>query len=138
MPPPMKEIRIIYKLLLSKKVTKMQINNLTKNTAISRHVKACDGLLSKFIGLMLSLKQKNSLIFKFNKEQIISLHMIFVFYPIDVLFLNKNRIVVDKKESFRPFAFCKSRKKAMYAIELPNRVIKKTKTEIGDKIEFKQ
>ncbi|MBS3101240.1 DUF192 domain-containing protein [Candidatus Woesearchaeota archaeon] len=64
------------------------------------------------------------------------MHMVFVFYPIDVLFLDKNKIAVDAKENFRPFTFCKSGKKAMYAIELPNGIIKKTKTEIGDKIEF--
>ena len=62
--------------------------------------------------------------------------MVFVFYPIDVLFLDKNKIVVDKKENFKPFAFYKSRKKAMYAAEMPNKTIKKTKTRIGDKIEF--
>ena len=62
--------------------------------------------------------------------------MFFVFYPIDVLFLDKNKIVVDKKERFMPFAFYKSKRKAMYAIEMPNGTLKKTKTEIGDKIEF--
>ena len=62
--------------------------------------------------------------------------MLFVFYPIDVLFLDKNKFVADKKENFMPFTFYKSKKKAMYAIELPNGVIKKTKTNIGDKIKF--
>ena len=62
--------------------------------------------------------------------------MLFVFYPIDVLFLNKNKIVVDKKINFRPFAFYKSKKKVMYAIELPDGITKKTKTGIGDKISF--
>ena len=97
-----------------------------------------DGILSKFIGLMFSRNKNTALIFKFNKEQIILLHMLFVFYPIDVLFLNKNKIVVDKKENFMPFAFYKSKKKAMYVIELPFGTIKKTKTGIGDKIEFKE
>ena len=77
-----------------------------------------------------------ALIFRFDEEKIISLHMFFVFYPIDVLFLDKSRIVVDKKENFRPFAFYKSKKKAMYAVELPNGVIKKSKTCLGDKIGF--
>lgn len=62
--------------------------------------------------------------------------MFFVFYPIDVLFLDKNKIVVGKKENFRPFTFYKPKKKAMYAIELPNAAIKRTKTGIGDKIKF--
>ena len=119
-----------------KKVTKMQIKNLTKKTAISRHGKICEDALSKFMGLMFSLKQKNALIFKFGRERIISLHMIFVFYPIDVLFLDKNKIVVGKKERFGPFTFCSSKKKAVYAIELPSGTIKKTKTGIGNRIGF--
>ena len=131
-----KKLKIYINFCCQAKVTKMPIKNLTKKNAISRHVKVCDDILSKSIGLMFSLKQKNSLIFKFDEEQIISLHMLFVFYPIDVLFLNKNRIVVDKKENFRPFSFYSSKEKAMYVIELPNGVIKKTKTEIGDKIRF--
>lgn len=85
---------------------------------------------------MFSKQQNKALIFKFKKEKIIFLHMIFVFYLIDVLFLNKSKIVVDKKENFKPFAFYKSKKKALYAIELPNGTIKRTKMEIGDKIKF--
>ncbi|MBI2655550.1 DUF192 domain-containing protein, partial [Candidatus Woesearchaeota archaeon] len=106
----------------------MPIKNLTKKIAISRHVKACDSILSKSMGLMFSLKQKNALIFKFNKEQIISLHMLFVFYPIDVIFLDKRKIVVDLKKNFGPFSFYSSRRKSMYAVELPNGTIRKSKT----------
>ncbi len=116
----------------------MLIKNLSKKVIISKDAKICSDSLSKFVGLMFSLKQKNALIFKFKKEKIISLHMLFVFYPIDVLFLDKNKIVVGKKENFLPFAFYKPKKKAAYVIELPYGVIKKTKTEIGNKIEFKE
>jgi len=114
----------------------MLIRNTTKNRIIGENAKLCDGIFSKSIGLMFTKEQKNSLILKFNKEKIISLHMFFVFYPIDVLFFDKNKVVVDKKENFRPFTFYKSKKKAMYAIEIHNGIIKKTKTVIGDKIKF--
>ncbi len=114
----------------------MLVKNLTKNKTISNNAKLLDHNLSKFIGLMFSKQQNKALIFKFNKENVISLHMLFVFYPIDVLFLDKNKTVVDKKENFKPFAFCKSKKKTMYAIEIPNGILKKTKTCIGDKIKF--
>ena len=114
----------------------MLIKNTTKNTLIEDNAKFCDDNLSKFIGLMFSKKRKRALIFKFKKEKIISLHMLFVFYTIDVIFLDKSKIVVDKKENFRPFAFYKSKKKGMYAVELPSGIIKRTKTEIGDKINF--
>ena len=132
----------------------MLIKNITKNRIIGHNYKICDDNISKFIGLMFSKQakiedfwypensknfpeqQKNALIFKFNKEKIISLHMIFVFYPIDVLFLDNNKIVVDIKENFKPFTFYKSRKKTVYVIELPHGIIRKTKTEIGDKVVF--
>ena len=114
----------------------MQIKNITKNKIIAADFKLCDDNFSKFIGLMFSKRKDKALIFKFKNEKIIHLHMLFVFYPIDVLFLDKNKIVVDKKENFKPFALYKPKRKAMYAIELPNETIKKTKTEIGDKIKF--
>lgn len=114
----------------------MLIKNLTKNRTLAKNAAFCDGIFSKFIGLMFSKNKKKALIFKFNKEKIIHLHMLFVFYSIDVLFLDKNKIVVDIKGNFRPFAFCKSKENAMYVIELPNGTIKRTKTEIGDKIKF--
>lgn len=112
------------------------IKNLTRNAVIIKNSIFIEDNFSKFIGLMLSKEQTRALVFKFDKEKIIYLHMFFVFYPIDVLFLGKNKIVVDKKENFMPFTFYKSKEKAMYAIELPNGIIKKTETEIGNKIKF--
>ena len=114
----------------------MIVKNLTKKTGISGNARILENAFSQAMGLMLSRSQNNALIFKFKKENTISLHMLFVFYPIDVLFLNKNKAVVDKKENFRPFSLYSSRKKAMYAVELPNGTIKKTKTQIGDSINF--
>ena len=114
----------------------MPIKNITKNKIVSTDSKILDDVLSKFIGLMFSKNGKKTLILKFNKEKIISLHMLFVFYPIDALFLDKNKIAADKKENFKPFAFYTSKRKAMYVIEMPNGAIRKAKTEIGDKISF--
>ena len=114
----------------------MIIKNITKYRTIMHNAELCDDKLSKFIGLMFSKKRNKALIFRFKEEKIIALHMFFVFYSIDILFLDKKKIVVDKKENFRPFTFYKSKRKAIYAIELPNKAIMKTKTEIGDKIEF--
>ncbi len=114
----------------------MFIKNKTKNRILANNAKICEDVFSKFVGLMFSKRENKALIFRFGKEKIITLHMFFVFYPIDVLFIDKNRIVVDKKENFKPFTLYKSKKKAMYAVELPNEIIKRTKTEIGDKIGF--
>lgn len=115
----------------------MIVKNSTKKTVMSRNAGILDDVFSQATGLMFSRNRNNALIFRFKAEKIISLHMLFVFYSIDVLFLGKNKAVVDKKENFRPFAFYTSKKKAMYAVELPNGTIRKTRTKIGDMIDFK-
>ena len=114
----------------------MYVKNLTNDKILQKETKFCSTILSRFKGLMFSRKQNIALIFKFNKETLIALHMMLVFYPIDILFLDKNKIAVDLKENFRPFTFYTSKKKAIYAIELPQGTIRKTKTKAGDKIKF--
>lgn len=113
----------------------MYIKNTTKKTLIAKNAKVCKNIFSKSLGLMFSRKLK-PLIFIFKKEKIIPLHMFFVFYPIDILFLNKNKIIVEIKENFMPFTFYAPKNKAKYIIELPKNAIKSSKTEIRDKIWF--
>ena len=112
----------------------MPIKNTTKKTLLAKNAKLCKNIFSKSLGLMFS-KQK-ALILIFKKEKIIPLHMFFVFYPIDILFLNKNKIIVEIKENLKPFMLYIPKKKAMCIIELPKNTIKKSNTKIGDKISF--
>ena len=89
-------------------------------------------------GLMFEDNKKfdYALIFDFPIESKIgtSLHMIFVFFPIDVLFLNKEKKVVDKV-TLPPFQpNYTPRKAAKYVIEMPQGKAKTVK--IGNKIEW--
>ena len=111
------------------------IKNLTKRAIISENAELCKGAFSKSFGLMFSLKPK-PLIFAFKKEKIVPLHMFFVFFQIDALFLDKNKKVVEIKESFRPFEFYNPKKKARYVVELPQGTVKKTGTKLLDKLGF--
>ena len=112
------------------------IKNLTKNKIISNNVKYCNNILSRGIGLMFSKKSNKSLIFNFKNEKIIPLHMLFVFYPIDVLYLNANKKIVEIKENLKPFLFYTPRNKATYVIELPQNAVKNYKISLNDKLEF--
>ena len=107
------------------------IKNLTKNTEICKDEKHCKTILSKFIGLMFS--PKKTLVFHFNKEQLISLHMWFVFYSIDIYYLNKDKVVIETKKCFKPFTFHTNNKRAKYLIETP---INRLMINIGDKLDF--
>lgn len=114
----------------------MPLKNTTTGKVIATSSRLANSLLSRSVGLMFSKPQQSALVMKFEKEEKISLHMMFVFYPIDVLFLNRKKQVVDIKQNFRPFEGYTARKKAKYAIELPAGTIKETKTKIGHEIEF--
>ncbi len=81
----------------------MPILNTTKNTTIAKKARKCKSILSKTIGLMFSKKSDKALIFTYEKEQLIPIHMFFVFYPIDLIYLNKNKKVVEIRESIKPF-----------------------------------
>ena len=54
----------------------------------------------------------------FPEERRISLHMFFVFYPIDVLIVNKKSQVIEIKPNFKPFSFWTSTTKGNMVIEL--------------------
>jgi len=112
----------------------MGIKNITKKTLLAKNAIICRNIFSKSLGLMFS--KPKSLILIFREEKIIPLHMFFVFNPIDVLFLNKNKIVVEIKEDFKPFKFYTPKNNAKYVIELPENTIKRSKTKVGDKIDF--
>jgi len=62
----------------------------------------------------------------------VSLHMFFVFHPIDVLLLNKNKEIVEIKRNFKPFTFWSSKEKGKYVVELGL----KGEYEVGQVLEF--
>ncbi|MBI4739346.1 DUF192 domain-containing protein [Candidatus Woesearchaeota archaeon] len=116
------------------------IINATRGKTLCRQFRTCSSILSKSLGLMFTTPayiQKHSLVFVFKKPRVQEFHMFFVFYPIDIIFLDSRRRVVDIKENFHPFRIYKSRQLSQYAIELPSGTIAKTKTRHGDKIQWR-
>ncbi len=113
------------------------IKNKSTKKILCKEKKILTTIFQKAIGLMFHKKIKDiGYIFVFEEPRKIDLHMFFVFFPIDVLFLSKEKKVIETKENFRPFTFYYSNNKAYYVIELPNKKIKKTRTKIGDKVSF--
>jgi hypothetical protein len=101
-----------------------------------RRSKICKSDWSKAAGLMFSKKDDElGLIFMFDKEKRIPLHMLFVFYPIDVLFLDSKKKVVEIKRNFKSFTFYNPKKKCKYFIEVVEGKAKGVK--VGDTISFK-
>ena len=106
---------------------------MVKLNKLVKKIKFCN-VFQSGIGLMFSRKKDRALVFSFGKEKIAALHMFFVFYPIDVLFLDRDKIIVEIKHNFRPFTSYIPNKKAKYVIEMPKG--KADKLRIGNKIDF--
>lgn len=112
------------------------IYNSSRKKVISREFSICKSSISKALGLMFCIKPR-SLVFVFEKEKIIPLHMLFVFFQIDVVYLNKRKEVVEIKEGLRQFRFYTPKKKAMYVVELPAGAVRDSGTSVGNRIELK-
>ncbi len=109
----------------------------TMKKKIVSKVRHCVSPWEKALGLMFSLPIKDRcLVFHFNPPRKVDLHMLFVFYPIDVLFLDRKMKVIEMKKNFLPFTVYLSRSKAGYAIELPAATIFEKKIRLGDKLVF--
>jgi len=120
-----KKVKIFYK-------NKLLLNALllTKNYEIAR-------------GLMFTVKLKNQngvilVVPDYYKNRFqAGIHMLFVFYSLNILFLDEDYKIVDlvRLPPFYPIYIPKKLPK--YVVETSENVIKKYNLKIGDKLEFK-
>jgi len=110
------------------------IKNQTKKFVIIKKAIICKSLWAKGTGLMLRKKPDYGMIFIFRKEQANPITMLLVFFPIDLLFLDKHKRVVEITKGLKPFRDYYPKAKSMYVVEFPVGVM--GKTAVGDKILF--
>ena len=63
-------------------------------------------------------------------------HTIGMLFPIDLIFLGKNKEVVRVEEHVRPFRISALSLRAMSVLELPPHTIYRTGTKVGDRLEI--
>lgn len=113
------------------------LKNKRNGNILANNIGICKSIFSLAKGLMFSRRRDDfAMVLDFGREKKISLHMFFVFYPIDVVFLDEKKKVVEAKENFKPFTFYEGKSMARYAIEVVAGTVKKSGTKIGDKLEF--
>ena len=98
----------------------------------------CSNPLSQIKGLMFSppLKQDQSILIKFKKERHIPIHMLFVFFPIDAIWLDPNNKIIHIERNIKPFTpLIDPKKKAIAVLETPKDATKNLK--IGDRLSTK-
>lgn len=68
--------------------------------------------------MMFKIPKEDGLLFVFKKEKHIALHTFFVFLPIDIIYLNRNRKVIKIIKKALPFTFLINPVKCQYILEL--------------------
>jgi uncharacterized membrane protein (UPF0127 family) len=108
----------------------MKIINITKNTLLAEEVMVADTFLKRMRGL---LGKK-----EFRKGQALilnpcnSIHTFFMYFPIDVVFVDRHNQVIEVISSLRPGSLTRIYFNATFAIELPEGTLKSTLTSKGD------
>jgi len=119
---------------LKKNLTRYMIINQTKKKIISQKELICKTLASQIRGLMFRKKQNLVMIFK--EEKPISLHNYFVFFPLEIVLIDKKNRVIEIKPKLLPFTFWSSINKAKILLELAEENSKNL-INVGDKIILK-
>jgi uncharacterized protein len=109
-----------------------------KNKVITKKVKLLKSPWTHAIGLMFRRTLENeSYIFAFRKPRVDAVHMAFMRFSIDIVWLDEKKRVSDLYENAKPWQkliFFKN--PAKYMIEMPSGLIKKHKITIGNHLDF--
>ncbi len=84
-------------------------------------------------GLMFKFPKNEGILFEFKKEKYIALHTFFVFFPIDIIYINKNKEIIKIFKKVIPFTPFIKPIKCKYILEVKNAKNLKLK----EKIKFK-
>ena len=105
------------------------LKNITKNKLISKEI-----VFKKGFGKILGLIGKEPEVIVFNTR--FGIHTFFLKFPIDVLILDKKNRVKGLREGLKPGRIMFWNFKYDIVVELPKGLIKKSKTKLGDLLEF--
>jgi uncharacterized protein len=112
----------------------MLISNKTRGTTLAGAATKAATFLARGRGLMLAqqLPEGGGLVI----EPCNSIHMFFMRYPLDVVFVDKEGRVVFMYEGIKPWRVGRIVRGAKLAVELPEGAIAASNTQVGDEINF--
>jgi uncharacterized membrane protein (UPF0127 family) len=112
----------------------IKIINRTKNTVLAENAVLADTVFKRIKGLIgrKEFVKGEALILK----PCNSIHTFFMKFPIDIIFLDKNKRVIKTITCLKPFRLTPIYFKANLAIELPCGTIQTTFTEPADYLSF--
>jgi uncharacterized membrane protein (UPF0127 family) len=112
------------------------VYNKTRETFVATEAVVADGYLRRLVGLLGKTKRWARLGAGLWIIPSRGVHTIGMLFPIDLLFLSKDKEVVHLQEHVRPFRVSKVTLKATSVLELPPHTIYRTGTQVGDRLEI--
>ena len=108
----------------------MTIRNTTRGTSLADKARVAKSFAARGRGLMFTapLAPGEGLVI----APCNSIHMFFMRYPLDVIFLDAQNRVVFLYEGIKPWCIGRIVKGAKAAVELPERTISSSGTQVGD------
>jgi len=112
----------------------LQARNLTRSSEVAARVRRADRPWSRLLGLLgrASLPRNEGLLL----TPCTSIHTFFMRFAIDVLYLNRNHVVVKVVQALRPFRLSACLRGGHSVLELPAGVIEASGTQAGDQLAF--
>jgi uncharacterized protein len=112
------------------------VYNKTRERFVATNAKVADGYFSRLVGLLGTTRRwarpgKGLWIVPSH-----GVHTIGMLYSLDLVFLDRNYVVVDVEEHVRPFRISKVSFKADSVLELPIHTVYRTETHVGDQLEI--
>lgn len=112
------------------------VYNKTRKRFVAAHAKVADGYFSRLVGLLGTTRRW---VRPGNGLWIVpshGVHTIGMLYALDLVFLNRDQVVVHVEEYVRPFRISKVTFKAESVLELPDHTVFRTETRVGDQLEI--
>lgn len=112
----------------------MIVRNALKNTVLAENCRLAASFFPRFMGLMgkKSLERGAGLLL----VPCSSIHMLFMRFPIDAVFLGSGNEVVHIIENIKPWRLSPLIRKARSVLELPSGTVGASSTEVGDRLEL--
>ncbi len=112
----------------------LKINEKT----IARNVRIIKNEFLQFIGLRFhpQLNENKALVFVLRKKSKAIVDMFFVFFNIDILWLDENKKIIHLQENAKPFCFYRPKKEAKYIVELRRGMIRRNNIKLDTKLDF--
>src|SRR5450755_3305522 len=109
------------------------VYNKTRETFVATEATVADSYLRRLVGLLGKTRRWARLGTGLWIVPSRGVHTIGMLFPIDIIFLNKDKEVVHLEEYVRPFRISRVSLRANSVLELPHHTIYRSGTQIGDR-----